>query len=135
HVGEQVNGLEGSGDPQLGDLVRLEPHQVVSVERGLAAVRLVQASDQVEQGGLPGAVRPDDADDLAGLDGDVELADGRQPTEGLGEAVDLQQGAHSAAPAVPTATVASVPAAFAQASCSTSSSCSSRMRRMLGISP
>jgi hypothetical protein len=68
HVEEEAQGLERAGDPEAGDLVRLESDDALPFEDDVADVGPVDAGDEVEEGGLAGAVRPDDADDLALVD-------------------------------------------------------------------
>jgi hypothetical protein len=65
HAGEQADPLQGPGDAELVELVRLGPH-LLAVEGHGSRVRLDEAADDVEQGGLARAVRPDHADDAAG---------------------------------------------------------------------
>src|SRR5207253_3070266 len=111
HGREQMDRLEGPGDAEPGDVVRLEAEDVMSVERDVSGVGVVEPGDHVEERGLPRSVRTDDADDLALLDVQVQLGQGGQAAEALGQAGDLEQLAHSirsgvAAPAPPTWMVA-----------------------------
>ena len=64
----------------------LRPVSSVAVERDRALGRDVQAGDHVEERGLAGAVRPDEADDAAARDREVDVADGHQAAEPLGAA-------------------------------------------------
>src|SRR5205085_4386770 len=115
--------------------VRLEADQLVAVEPHVALVGLVDARDEVEERRLARAVRTDHADDLARVDVQVEVAQRVEPPEVLREPADGEQ-AHSST--FPTATAGSTlasPVRLAHWSCSTSSSCSSRLRRTLGMSP
>ena len=52
-----------------------------AVERDRAR-RWHEAGERVDRGRLAGAVRPDQPDELAGLDAQVEVVDGAQPAEG-----------------------------------------------------
>src|SRR6202011_1528881 len=61
------------GDPAPRDLVGIEPHDALAGEEDVAAGRLVQSGDEVEQRRLAGAVRADHAHDLALVDVQVEL--------------------------------------------------------------
>ena len=72
---EQLDVLEGACDAERGDAVRRHVGDVGAVEDQLAAGRLVDAAHQVEDGGLAGAVRADDGEDLALLDGEAHAVD------------------------------------------------------------
>ena len=96
--GEGLHELERPREAQAADRVGLEPDQGRVVEGDRAVARRVEAGDQVEHGGLAGAVGPDEPDDLAGRDREVEPVDGLQPAEALAEPADLQTRGHAAAP-------------------------------------
>src|ERR1700730_11732152 len=55
-----------------------------AVKHDVAAGRLVEAGDEVEHGRLTGAIGSDHGEDLAGLDGQVQVVDRDQSTEALG---------------------------------------------------
>ena len=66
HVADAVlDGIQLAGDVVAGD-------------PGFAFGGIEQAAEQPQRGGLPGAVRPDDAEDLAPRDLEVEMIDGGQ---------------------------------------------------------
>src|SRR2546429_3479051 len=50
-----------------------------------------EAGDQVEERGLAGAVRPDDADQLAGSDGERDVMRRHDPAKALAQSLDLEQ--------------------------------------------
>jgi len=58
HVEEQAKVLKGAGDPSVGDRIRREPDQALSLEMEVSLIRLVDTGDTIEQGGLAGTVRP-----------------------------------------------------------------------------
>ncbi len=66
-LGQMADGSGGRGEPQLTGLGR------------------VQAGEQAQQGGLPGAVDADEADDVAGGDDEVEIGEERALTVRGGE--------------------------------------------------
>ena len=68
HAGEKLRGLEGARQPHAGDPVGLHAGDHAILETDVAGIGLVHAADDVEQRRLAGAVRPDDADDLAGAE-------------------------------------------------------------------
>jgi hypothetical protein len=82
------------GDAPCGDLVRPEPHQGAGFEEDLPFIRLVDPGDEVEEGCLPGPVGPDDADDAAGLQGEIHPVHGHQTPEALGDFLQFQQVGH-----------------------------------------
>src|SRR5918992_3243989 len=100
HVLEQADVLERPSDPQPGDLVGLplpwnEPERaggedLLAVEPDRAHGGGEDPRDQVEQGGLAGSVRPDEAEDLAFLDDDLDLLERGEAAESLGDVSDLQ---------------------------------------------
>src|SRR5439155_20564621 len=57
--------LEGSRDALLGDLIRLSSHNGASSKTDLAFGGPIHAGDEVEDGGLAGAIRPDETDQFA----------------------------------------------------------------------
>ena len=91
HAAERPELLERPADAPAIDLVRPQPAQDLARQADLAALGAVKARDDVEQGRLPGAVRPDHADDLTRghVEGDREIRD--QAAETLGDGADLQQ--------------------------------------------
>ena len=64
-----------------------------------AGIGRERAGDQVEQRGLAGAVRTDDAERLAGLDGEIDAVGDHQRAEGLADALELQD--HASPPRLP----------------------------------
>src|SRR5207244_366256 len=68
HTLEESDVLEGAGDAERGDVGRLEVRPVLAVENDPSLVRMVEATDRVEQRGLAGAVGTDDGQDLAVTD-------------------------------------------------------------------
>ena len=91
HVQEEPQRLERARDAALADLVRLEADEAFPLEQDVAAVRPVDAGDQVEERRLPRAVRPDDADDLALVDVDVEVDDDGETAEVERDLLDLEE--------------------------------------------
>jgi hypothetical protein len=61
--------------------MRLKPGNVVAVEHDPATRRRQRPADQIEERGLAGAVRPDDARDRSCGDGYVDVVDGTQPAK------------------------------------------------------
>ena len=90
HLGEQPDVLEGARDARLRDLVHRGRLVRRAAQHEGAAVGRVQAGDDVEEGGLAGAVGADQAVDLARIDGDADVGQGLQAAEALGHAIDLE---------------------------------------------
>src|SRR5205823_10374369 len=89
-LSEQSNVLEGAPDPARGDSSGLERHEIRVAETDDARVRFVDAGDEVEDRGLPGAVRPDQSEDGARRDLERDVADGLQATEALGDVLEKE---------------------------------------------
>ena len=77
--------------PEVGQPVRRRPQHVGAVEAGPSRPRAGKARDAVEQRGLAGPVRPDQAADLAGGDGEVDAVERAQPAEVQAQPTDVQQ--------------------------------------------
>src|SRR5262249_60014210 len=86
---ERLDDLERPRDAHAADLVAGRARDVAPLEEDPARRRLVEPGDAVHERRLAGAVRPDDADDLATLHGEVDLAAGDQPAEAPRDAPDL----------------------------------------------
>ena len=68
HAAEQRDVLEGAADAQAGHAVARQVLQRAALEQDVAVGEAIEAADAVEQRGLAGAVRPDQAADLAVAD-------------------------------------------------------------------
>ncbi len=68
-----------------------KPRQVDAVEPDFPLIGPHDPGEAVDQGGLAGAVRADERGDLAALDREVHLGEGRQAPKVLAEAGDLEQ--------------------------------------------
>ena len=68
--------LKGTGDALLRHLVHRQSGDVLAGEDDAARARLEHAGDQVEDGGLAGAVGADDGANLAALHRQVDVVDG-----------------------------------------------------------
>src|SRR5204863_3832974 len=89
HRPEQPDVLERSSDAAIGDLVWSPTSDVLAVEHQPAARRLVEAGEDVEEGGLARSVGADDRDDRALRDIERDVADSHKATEGLGDVLGL----------------------------------------------
>ena len=88
HEAEDAPDLVGvPGDGEAGDL-------------GLAARRPQQRGEDAQRGRLAGAVGPDQAEDLAGLDGQVDAGDGQRAVVALDEALGANDRGHSTVPVI-----------------------------------
>ena len=63
---------------------------VAAVEADRAGIGLQRTGDQVEERGLSGAVRPDDAERVAGFDGKIDTVRDDDRAEGFGQALKLE---------------------------------------------
>src|SRR6058998_882623 len=75
-----------------------EAADVLAFPQHCAGARRSQPRDHVEERRLPGTVRPDDADDLAGRDHERHVRDGDEAAEALGDGADLKQHAVPSTP-------------------------------------
>ena len=78
HAREDAPPFRRLGDAQPRDLVRRQLRDVVPVEHDRAFARARIAEDRHHQGGLAGAVRADQRDDLAVGDVDVDVRAARR---------------------------------------------------------
>ena len=91
-AGAESDTLERAGDAQLGQVVRVMPAEPASPVGQAAAPRVDEPADDVEQGRLAGAVRPDDAHHLATADPHRHLVERQEATETDTDLVDDQDG-------------------------------------------
>src|SRR6266478_3314076 len=96
-VGEEADILERARNASGGHLVRLQAGQRVAVAQEGAGVGCVKSRQHVEERGLAGAVRADQAENFAGADRKRDLRKRLQAAEALGDALGLQK-RHAACP-------------------------------------
>ena len=136
HAPEQADVLVGPRDPVVGDLVRAQVVDRVAGEGDRPLVHVEEPGQAVEERGLAGSVRPDDARDRAFLEFEVELADRGEAAESLGDLVGLQED-HADDPSSPSVPLTSSGASNWDSSISSNSSavCSSRRATRDGRRP
>ena len=93
---EQADVLERARDAERHDVVHPQPGDIASGETHGAFSGLVDAGDQIEDGGLPGAIRTDEPAEFALMDGEVHCVDGGEPAEADRDLIKLEQGGHGA---------------------------------------
>src|SRR3989449_10023024 len=91
HTLEESDVLEGAGDAERGDVGRLEVRPVLAVENDPSLVRMVEATDRVEQRGLAGAVGTDDGQDLAVTDPQAHLVQRHERAKADADARHLEE--------------------------------------------
>ena len=91
HLAEQARDLEGAAEAEMRALERRQPVDALPVEADTPAVGAHHPGDQVERGGLAGAVRPDQRGDRALLHVEGEIVDRSEPAEALRKPLDLEQ--------------------------------------------
>src|SRR5205085_818207 len=96
-AGEEPPPLGREADAALHDPLRWEVADLLAGERDPPRVRPVEADDREERRRLPGAVRPEERDDLAFADLQVDVPDGDD------RAVARRQPAHLQEPSGPVA--------------------------------
>ena len=87
HAAEGPRHLVRAGDAEAAALGRPGSGHIRALEEDAPAARAVGAREHVEQSGLAGAVRTDDAYGLVGGDGEVDLVEYDQGTEALADAL------------------------------------------------
>ena len=99
--GEDARRLEGAGDAVLGEAVRRRAGEALAEGEQLARGRRHHAGEGVEEGGLAGAVRADDADQLARRERGADRIDRGQAAEADRQRARLDQrmAVHRRAPA------------------------------------
>ena len=87
--GEQLVDLIALGQAELADLGDADAGDVLALEHDRAGGRRHLAGQHLEEGGLAGAVRADDAAQFAAIDGEVDVAVGDQAAVALGQSGGL----------------------------------------------
>jgi hypothetical protein len=90
HLRAQLDVLERARQAEAGDRALRRAADVVAEERRAARRHRQRAGQQVEHRRLAGAVRADQADDLARIDVEADVVDGDQPAEALGRVAHRQ---------------------------------------------
>ena len=88
---EQRQVLKGAADADLGDPVRRAVDDRAPLEQDVAAIGRVETADAVEQRGLAGAVRADQAEDLSRLDREGDAVKGDDAAEAKGDVAHFEQ--------------------------------------------
>src|SRR6202521_2186063 len=89
-LGENLGNLERSGHAERDPLMRGEPRDIAAVEIDGAGGRRKESADQVEEGGLAGAVRSDDGAQFALCHIKRDAADGDEIAETLADILDFK---------------------------------------------
>jgi hypothetical protein len=97
---EHALDLQGAGEPEPADAVRLHAGDVTAEEGDASGVRGEQAGDQIEERGLAGAVGTDDGVELTGGELEIDAVDGAQATERLAQAGGAQDGFRQGSPSL-----------------------------------
>jgi hypothetical protein len=87
---EQGGLLEGAHQAERGDAAGAQARDVPPLEQHPPRRRRIEAADDVEGRGLAGAVRADQAADLARLDREREVVHRREAAEAPAEPLDLE---------------------------------------------
>ncbi len=114
HGPEGTGDLEGAGQAPGGDLVGAELEEVGVVEEGPAAVGGIEAAQHVDQRRLAGTVGTDQSEDLALLDGQLDVIERLHSPEVFADAGCCQQ-AHGRVPSTLWSTAGTSSAAAAGA--------------------
>ena len=104
HVRERLGDLEGTADPRAAAVLPREAGDVLVVERDPTRVGPIHAGDQIEQRGLAGAVRPDDAQRFSVVQLHAQVVDDLHAAERLHETGGLEDHGHRCSPPCITST-------------------------------
>src|SRR3989338_4479691 len=91
---EEPRELERPAQPFACDGVRLQPGELLAIERDRACIRLIETRDDVEERRLACAVGADERNDRVLLHGKAAAVDGADAAEMLGEVLN-SEAAHS----------------------------------------
>src|SRR5260370_773365 len=91
---ENLDQLERTHQAAFGEPHRPDPGNALAHEQHLARGRGQEPGEQVDQGGLAGAVWPDHRDELVRLYGDTDIAQGAQFAEILADGSGLEERGH-----------------------------------------
>ena len=78
---EEPDVLEGSSYPELYDLIHAQTGQIAALQRNAAIGGLVNAGNEIEDGGFTGAVWADQSDELVLSDNEIDGVDGGETSE------------------------------------------------------
>ena len=90
HASEQPDVLEGPRHVEMHHSIRRETVDAPAFEPDLPLVRPGEPRKRVEEGGLPGAVGPDDGEDAALLHREAQLVDRGETAEPLDDVLRLE---------------------------------------------
>src|SRR5664279_3485815 len=88
---EGFDDLERPGETAATDLVRLEAVDPLALEEDLSGRERKIAVDEIEDRRLAGAVRPDEAEEVAFFDRERHVADGLEAAEPLRDAPEFEE--------------------------------------------
>ncbi len=88
HAPEELDILEGPAQAPGGPAIRRQTHQFPAGHEDAAGGGRDQAVDQIEAGGLAGAVGADETQNLPRLHGKRDAVHGLNPAEVLGQVID-----------------------------------------------
>ena len=98
HVRERLRDLERTADALAAAILPRDTGDVLAVETDPTLVGPIHAGDQVEQRGLAGAVRPDDAQCFSVVQLHAQVVDDLHAAEGLHETGGLEDHGHWISP-------------------------------------
>ena len=92
HARKRLHHLKGAADAKPGDAKRGQAIDAFACKRDLARIGRLHPGDDIDQGGLAGAVGPDQSNDLARHKGEAHAVERHKPTETFADARERQQG-------------------------------------------
>jgi hypothetical protein len=91
HLRPKAYVLESPGNSGSRNLMGKESHEVLPFDLYLPMGGTVNAADEIEDGCLSGAVRPDKAKEFSSFQGEVEIRDSLEPAEKVGQPAYLKK--------------------------------------------
>ena len=82
---EQAKVLKGAGDTPLGNGSRRKASKVLAFKKDFSGIRVVDAGNTIEYGGLPGTVGTDNGQDLLLLYLEMDIREGLNAAETDGQ--------------------------------------------------
>src|SRR5207302_2255412 len=91
HRGERPDDLERPPDAESRDSVRSQPANGSALPADVARIQVIEPADAVEQCRFAGTVRPDDAQDVALLNGEADVGQRIDAAKSFADVAQRQQ--------------------------------------------
>jgi hypothetical protein len=92
HAVKHAHELKGPAEAETRNAVRRHSRNVLACETDRSGIRTQHAGDEIKRRGLARSVRPQQPDDLAGLNRQIQRVDGDKAAKRPDQASDLENG-------------------------------------------